>query len=93
MMVGVLRVDLSIGDAQSLKDKRRVLKSIKDRLSNTFNVSVAEVDEKDAWQRAVLGIAMVGDDGRYVHGGLDRIVDWLRRQRGVSLIDFEKESR
>lgn len=92
MTVGVLRLELVIGEAQSLKDKRRALKSVKDRLSNTFNVSVAEVDALDSWQRAVLAVALVGNDGRFVHSCLDRIVDWIRKQRLVTLVDYSKET-
>lgn len=92
MTVGVLRLELVISEAQSLKDKRRALKSVKDRLSNTFNVSVAEVDALDSWQRAVLAVALVGNDGRFVHSCLDRIVDWIRKQRLVTLVDYSKET-
>jgi len=91
MTVGVLRLDLIIQDAQSLKDKRRVVKSVKDRLVHLFNVSVAEVDALDSWQRAVLGVAVVANEGRFVHRCLDKIVDWFRQQRGVVLVDLSRE--
>ena len=64
--VGLLHLDVRIGDAMTLKDKRRVVKSFKDRIGNAFNVSVAEVDELDNIRRCVLALAMVGNDGRYV---------------------------
>ena len=92
MTVGVLRLELAIGEAHSLKDKRRAVKSVKDRLSNTFNVSVAEVDALDSWQRAVLGVAVVANEGRFVQSCLDRIVDWMRKQRLVTLIDYSRET-
>lgn len=85
-----MRLDLSVGDAHSLKDKRRVIKSMKERMINTFHVSVAEVDALDAWQRAVLGVALVANDGRYVNSCLDKMVDWVRGQRSVTLIDYER---
>ncbi len=91
MIVGVLRVELSIGEAQSLKDKRRVIKSIKERLTNKFNVSAAEVDAQDVWQRSVIGIALVANESRFVHSCLDKIIDWIRRQHTVTLIGCEKE--
>ena len=90
MTVGVLRIELAIGQAHSLKEKRRVIKSIKDRMSSKFNVSVAEVEAQDAWQRAVLAVALVANDARFVHQSLDRIVEWIRRQRDASLIDYER---
>ena len=91
MNVGVLTLELAVFEATSLKDKRRVIKSIKDRLRARFNVSVAEVDHHDARQRATLAVAMVANEARYLHGGLDRIVDFVRAGGTVSLIDFEKE--
>jgi len=91
VIVGVLRIQLALYEAQSLKDKRRVVKSIKDRLSSRFNASVAEVDALDSRKHAVLGVAVVGNEGAYVHSCLDRIVDVLRRQGNASLIDYQRE--
>lgn len=62
MIIGVCRVVIHIPGSASLKDKRRQVKSLKDRIRNTFNVSVAEIEDKDLWQRAVLGIACVSED-------------------------------
>jgi uncharacterized protein YlxP (DUF503 family) len=91
MVVGVLTVQLAIYEAESLKDKRRVIKSVKDRLMNRFNVSVAEVDDLDSWQRAELGVAMVANDARFVESCLHRIVDVLRCERSASLVDYHVE--
>jgi uncharacterized protein YlxP (DUF503 family) len=77
-------------DSHSLKDKRRAVKSIKDRLTHKYHVSVAEVDRLDARQQAVLGVAMVANEPAFVHGCLDKIVDFVRAQHAVSLIDYEK---
>jgi uncharacterized protein YlxP (DUF503 family) len=77
--------------AVSLKDKRRVIKSIKDRLANGHNVSVAEVDALDSHQRSVLGIAMVANESRFVESCLHKIVDQLRMSRDASLIDYRIE--
>jgi len=93
MIVGILRLELAISDAHSLKDKRRVVKSIKERLIHSFHISVAEVDALDVWQRAVLGVAVVANESRFVHSCLDRIVDWVRKQRSVTLVDYEREIR
>ncbi len=93
MTIGVLTLELGIFDARSLKDKRRALRSVKDRLRNSFSVSVAEVGALDSWQRAVLGVAMVGNESRFVNSCLDKIVDWIRKQRSVTLIDYNTEMR
>lgn len=93
MTIGVLTLELGIFDARSLKDKRRALRSVKDRLRNSFSVSVAEVGALDSWQRAVLGVALVGNEARFVNSCLDKIVDWIRKQRSVTLIDYNTEMR
>jgi hypothetical protein len=62
MVVGVLQVELTIPSADSLKAKRMVLRSLKDRIRRNFNVSVVEVDENDHWQSAVLAVVVVSND-------------------------------
>lgn len=91
MHVGILQLDLSIPEAQSLKDKRRAILSLKDRISNGHNVSVAEVDRMDEHQRCIMGVAMVSNDKRYVEGGLSKIVDMVRMNAGVNLLDYQIE--
>ena len=91
MVVGTLNIRLVLRGAHSLKDKRRVIKGLKDRLRNKFNVSIAEVDHQDQWQRATLGVAMAGTDGRYVNSVLSKLVDHLRAVRGAELVDYELE--
>ena len=91
MTVGTLTIRLMIRDALSLKDKRRVLKSLKDKIRNQHNVSVAEVGAQDNRQHAILGVAMVGSDARYVDGGLAKVVDLVRAYRVAELVDYEVE--
>ncbi|MBI4355270.1 MAG: DUF503 domain-containing protein [Candidatus Omnitrophica bacterium] len=91
MVIGVLVVDLHLPANHSLKEKRRVLKSLKDQLHHRFNVSVAEVDGHDLWQRAALAVTSVGTDQRYLNGQLSKIVDWIRGSRSVELLDHELE--
>ena len=84
-------MQVSVFDAMTLKDKRRVIKSLKERLSNRFNVSVAEVGSLDHRQQAQLGVAIVGNDRQFVTSCLDKIVDYVRLDRGASLVDYEEE--
>jgi uncharacterized protein YlxP (DUF503 family) len=91
MVVGVLRLDLSIPEAMSLKDKRRVIRSLKDRLSGRHNVSVAEVDDLDEHRRCGMAVAMVSNDRRFTDSCLSKIVDEVRLHRGVTLLDYELE--
>jgi len=91
MVIGVLQMELSIGDAMSLKDKRRVVKSIKDRIAHGYNVSVAEVGALDLHRTAIIGIAMVSNDTKYVEGGLSKIVDFVRSIGTADLTDYQIE--
>lgn len=77
MVVGVLQFEVIVHDAQSLKDKRRVVRSLKDRLHREHQVAVAEVGAHDVRTRAVLGLAAVGADGRRVANVLDAVTDKL----------------
>ena len=91
MVVGVLRVEVHLPVSHSLKDKRSVLKSVRDRLRHRFNAAVAEVDSNEAWQRATLGISTVGEDRPYVEGLLRELTEWLRATRLVELIRIEED--
>ncbi|MFN2184230.1 MAG: DUF503 domain-containing protein [Anaerolineae bacterium] len=92
MHVGVCIIDLRLPGNGSLKGKRRVVKSVVTRLSREFNVSVAEVDDQNVWQRAVLGVACVSSSASYAHGQLERVVQWIEEQRlDVELLDYEIE--
>ncbi len=92
MLTGTLRVRLLIREARTLKDKRQVVSSIKDKLHNHFNVSVAEVEALDHRQLAVLGVAMVSNETQHLRKALGRIVEVLRSHPVAELIDFELEA-
>jgi len=89
MHIGVLQVEITITDAMSLKDKRRVVLSLKDRIRNGHNVSVAEVGGLDEHRRAVLGVAMVGNDQRHIQSELDTIMDLFKTVVAVSVLDWQ----
>jgi hypothetical protein len=89
MIVGTLRVRLLLRQARSLKDKRQVFRSIKDRLRNHFNVSVAEVEGQDNRQLGVLGLAMVSNEAHHLKVALGRIVEALRSHPEAELLDHE----
>lgn len=90
-MVGVLTIDVAIFDAQTLKDKRRVLQGFKQRLRNEFNVSVDELAYGDSPKRSKIGAAMIGRSTSGLHSQLDRIVDQVRRTPGLTLLEYERE--
>ncbi len=91
MIVGTLQVRLLLRESRSLKDKRQVVKSIKDRLRNSFNVSVAEVDALDNRQLAVLGFAMVSSDAHHLKVALGEILQALRVHPVAELLDHQMD--
>ena len=93
MIVGVLHLDLHLPFAQSLKDKRSILKSLKDQLHGKFHVAVAEDDPNVKWQRASLGVASLGADRVTVERCLQQIIALLETHRFVEMILVEQEWR
>jgi uncharacterized protein YlxP (DUF503 family) len=91
MVVGILQVRIMIRDAQSLKDKRRIVKSLRDRIRNRFNVSVSEVDSLDSRQQATLGVALATNDRVFADQVLAKVVDLVRATPGAVLIDYDIE--
>lgn len=76
--VGVLKIRLNVRESHSLKDKRQVLRSIKDKLTNAFNISIAEVDEVENRQTIVLGMSVVGNEHAHVRDVLEKVSQALR---------------
>jgi uncharacterized protein YlxP (DUF503 family) len=91
MNVGILTVEIHLKDSASLKDKRRALRRLKDRLKNGFNVSVAEVDDMDKWQKAVLAIAVVSNDKKHLSGYMDSIMNFIREENRMTVFDHATE--
>ncbi len=77
MFVGLCSLDLLLAENHSLKGKRQVLRRIKDRVGNKYNVSIAEVDHLDSWQRIALGIACVSGEKPQVERQLSKVVDFI----------------
>ena len=89
MTVGIARLTLFLPDSHSLKEKRMVLRRVKDRAQQKFNVAIAEVEENDVWQRAVIGLAVIGNDGRFVESALDEVVRFVQGQAEVTNAERE----
>ena len=81
MVIALCTIDLHLPGANSLKDKRSVLKSVIHRVRREFNVSIAEVEEHDVWRSAVLAVVTVSNDRAYAHGLLTKVVQWIERAR------------
>ena len=91
MRVGVVRVYFRIQTAGSLKEKRMVMRSLKDRLNSRFNVSVAEIGSNDKWQVGELGIATVGNETRFVNSAIEKIKNFFDLDPRISVIEADVE--
>lgn len=91
MTVGVLKLYISINGANSLKEKRQIIKSLKERMKSRFNASVAEVEYNDTWKNAVLGIACVSNDNRHVDGLMSSMVNFVENDGRVYMMDYTTE--
>ena len=91
MHVATLTVTLLLGEGSSLKDKRQVIKGLIATVRRKFNVSIAEIDDLDAWRRATLGIATVSNDPRHANRVLDKVLDVLESQPELDVGAVEME--
>ena len=91
MPIGLLTLEIHIPDARSLKDKRQVLRSLKDRLRSRFNVAVAELDHQETWQRAQVGIVSLSNDPTHLEQSLRAVFDEAEQLLGRELIGHDLE--
>ena len=91
MHILLIKLTLQIPYAHSLKDKRSQIKSLKDRLSNRFNASVAEIDSLDNWQLAVLGLCMISNDRSYLDKQYNLVETLVLEYSKLQLIDVTRE--
>lgn len=91
MVIGVSKVVLIIHDSRSLKDKRRVVKSILKKVRNTFNVSASEVGDHDLLQRAEIAIVTVANDGPFVNSVVDNILNFIEELQLAEVLEESVE--
>ena len=91
MVVGLLQLWIRVPDAMSLKDKRRAIKSIKDRIANRFNVSVAEVGMLDSRRDAHLAVALVSNDSGFTQSCLSKVVNLVQSRPKLEMLDYSIE--
>ena len=92
MHVGVCRIEFNLPENHSLKEKRRVVKSLVARIHNKFNVAVAEVDDQDRWQMASLGVTCVTTSESHAHQIMSRVVAFIRSERpDAEMVDYSTE--
>ena len=92
MNIGVCRIELELPASHSLKDKRRVLRSMVERVQSRFKVAIAEVDHNDSWQVATLGITCVSNDSSHANEMLSRVVQYIQGCREDAIMaDYSVE--
>jgi len=91
LVVGVATITLYINGSQTLKDKRRVIKSLLTRLHNRFNVAAAEVGRQDSRQEAEIGVACISTEGSHADQILAAVVDFIEAQGDVHLIEYHTQ--
>ncbi|PMP64111.1 MAG: DUF503 domain-containing protein [Sulfurihydrogenibium sp.] len=91
MMIGSLVMKIHIHDSGSLKEKRMVVRSLKEKLRSKFNVSVSEVDNQDLWQMATVAVVTVGPDKKHVENVLQNILNFVYENFPELYIDVSKE--
>lgn len=91
MIIGLLTIDLHIPGANSLKSKRMAVKSLIARIKTKFNVSIAEVDHNDLWQRSVLAVALVANETQIINKVFERIRNLISETHSVELIETSME--
>jgi uncharacterized protein len=89
--IGLLQIDFLIPGSRSLKEKRRAMNSLKQRLRNRYNCSVAETDFKDMWNKSHLAICVVSDVAAHVDSQLNEIVRYASQDRSVQIMQYETE--
>lgn len=91
MVIGFCQLDLRIPENHSLKGKRHVIRKLMDRVRSRFNVAISEVGDNDLWQRAQIGICVVGNDRRHINSNLDKVIDFIERMNLVEMLHTEIE--
>ena len=92
MIVGVMTAQLSLHGIASLKEKRSIVKSLIGRLKSRFNISIAEVDHQDSKTIAVIGVAVVSNDARFIDQQLDAIIGFMRNDGRFFLGQVERDT-
>ena len=91
MVVGSLKIEFRLTDNRSLKGKRKVVRSMVDKVKSRFNASIAEVGSNDKWQKIELGISAVGNDRRHIDSSLNHILSFLESLYLAQIVRTEME--
>lgn len=91
MVVGTMKIELHLHDNRSLKGKRKIVKSMVNKVKHRFNVSIAEVGSNDKWQKIELGVSSIGNDRRHIDSSLNTVLDFLDSLFLAEIVDSRIE--
>jgi hypothetical protein len=91
MVVGTLKIEFRLSDNRSLKGKRKIVRSMVDKVRNKFNMSIAEVGSNDRWQKIELGVSAIGNDRRHIDSSLNSVLRFLDSLCLAQIVDTEME--
>jgi uncharacterized protein YlxP (DUF503 family) len=91
MVVGTLKIEFLLSDNRSLKGKRKIVRSMVDKVRNKFNMSIAEVGSNDKWQKIELGVSAIGNDRRHIDSSLNSVLRFLDSLCLAQIVDTEME--
>ena len=91
MIVGISQIEIFIPTPNSLKHKRQIIKSIKTKLQNKYNISIAEIEHQNLWQRATFGVAVVSGNSAVVDSTLNKVLEFIEADPRVEVIDYKME--
>lgn len=92
MIIAIAKIELSLSGVNSLKEKRRILKSLLTRLKNKFNISIAEIDDNDVLRKATIGAAIVSNKSSFGDQVIAKVIDNIRKRYDMVLIDYQTEN-
>lgn len=92
MIISIARIELSLPGVNSLKEKRRILKSLLAKLKNKFNISIAEIDDNDILRKAVVGAAIVSNKSSFGDQVIAKVIDEIKKRPDLVLIDYQTEN-
>jgi uncharacterized protein YlxP (DUF503 family) len=91
MVVGTLRIELYLHDNRSLKGKRKIVRSMVDKVKHRFNVAIAEIGSNDKWQKIELGVSTVGNDRRHIDASLSTVLSFMDSLYLAEIVDSKIE--
>jgi uncharacterized protein YlxP (DUF503 family) len=91
MVIGVLTLELFLSESSSLKCKRKIIKSLLDKVKFRFNLAVAEIDKQDQWKHSVVGMACITNDVSHAHQMLSTVIKFIEHQGTVEILDIRTE--